>query len=423
MAARMRIRTLLPLLSLAFALVVAPSSAFATKTIGLSSGSFKFDVAAGDVAAGEVFVMNDGTEDIRVFVYAADQVVDAKGNITYTAPSRADLSALDKPSSWTQIKMPENSKSLGNIPYLELKPKARIPVKFSFTVPPNVPPGDHNLLIFFEMFEPAAPGTGAQSQVSGRIGTRITLRVKGEVVDKLEIRPFQVPAFVIGGQVPFTYLIRNLGNVDQRLTSTVLLLDRSGNEVRSATPLDARLVFAGTNFEANGKFVLEKQPFGPHSVRVEVVQVDDEGKALALGKDAITQSRTVWVIPMWLVIGVGLVVLIVLGRIVWGAAVKAAVRRHRKGSAVSDAGAGAIKAAGPSERTSHSREHRHSRSERNAEAEARRIARERRRLESAGDAGTPGDEYARGADEDAAAAVHEVPDPLRAIEDSLNDDE
>ena len=299
------------------ALLCIPTSAFATRTLGLSAGTFRFDLAAGQQGDGEVVVMNDGNEPLKVMVYSSDQNVDAKGGVSYQTPTRADLSSLSLPSSWTTIKMPENSKSLGNIPYLELQPGQRVPVRFSITVPPNVAPGDHNVIIFFESFEPPKPGQGAQSNVAGRLGARVTLRVAGEFVRKLDVRPFTVPAYVIGGEIPFDFMVRNIGNVDQRIGARVLLLDRNDNEVQRKTAIDGLTNFAGTNLETSGTMIADKMPIGQFKVRLDVSPVDDTGKALNSGADTISESRTVWLIPYWLIAVLAVVLVLILVRIVW----------------------------------------------------------------------------------------------------------
>jgi hypothetical protein len=312
------------------ALLSLPSSAFATRTLGLSAGTFHFDVVAGKQAGGEVVVMNDGNEPLKVMVYASDQTVDAKGGVTYQTPTRADLTSLDLPSSWTTIKMPANSKSLGNIPYLELAPGQRIPVKFSITVPPTVPPGDHNVVIFFESFEPPKPGQGAQSNVAGRLGARVTLRVAGGLVRKLEVRPFTVPAYVIGGEVPFDFLLRNEGNVDQRVGARVLLLDSNDSEMQRKTTIDGMTNFAGTDLESSGTLLADKLPIGQFKVRIDVSPVDDAGQATNSCADTISESRTVWLIPFWLIVLVVVIVVLVFARIVWMMAARATRRAHKR---------------------------------------------------------------------------------------------
>jgi len=313
----------------ALALVV-PVSAYATKTIGLSSGTFKFEAGAGETVGGTVIVTNDGDEPLKVLVYSSDQVVDDKGNVTFVAPNRSDLTAMNQPSTWARISMPSDSKSLGNIPYLELEPGEEVPVKFSFVVPPSVPPGDHNALIFFEMFELPKAGEGLQSQVAGRLGTRVTLRVEGDIVEKIEVRPFTVPAFVLGTQVPYEFTVRNLGNVDARIGARAMLLDRSDSEIVTQTAVDGRVVFAGTNLEATGTLAAARQPFGPMKVRIDVTPVDEDGKATNAGADTITEVRSVWMLPLWLLIAVATIVVLGIARLIWVLALKAVRKSQEK---------------------------------------------------------------------------------------------
>jgi hypothetical protein len=312
---------------LLLALVTVPSSAFATRTLGLSAGSFRFDVQAGQPGTGVVVVMNDGTEPMSVMVYASDQSVDDKGNITYKTPTRADLSSLNLPSAWTTIKMPANSKSLGNIPYLELKPGQRVPVKFTVNVPAGVVPGDHNVVLFFESFVVPKPGQGAQSNVSGRLGARVTMRVAGEFVRKLEVHPFNVPAYVIGGIVPWEFVVHNTGNLDQRVGARVLLMDRNENELAQQQAIDGNTIFAGTAKEATGTLQASTSAVGPHTVRLDVSPVDEQGKATSAGADTITQTRQVWLIPYWLIATVVVLILILIAGIIW-AIVRGSKRRR-----------------------------------------------------------------------------------------------
>jgi hypothetical protein len=272
-------------------------------------------------------VMNDGTEVLKVMVYAADQRVDAKGKITYTTPSRADLEAASLPSSWTSIKMPENSKAIGNVPYMEIKPKQKVPVSFKILAPDGLAPGDHNLVIFFESFEPPAPGQGAKTSVIGRLGARVRLRVAGELVRKLEVRPFDVPAYVFDTKIPFSFTVRNLGNLDQRVGARVLLLDRGGNEVDRRTAIDGVTVFADTNLESSGTALVKGFPLGPFKVRLDVSPVDDAGKALNAGADQITQSHELWVIPVWTIVVGVLLLLALFVWIIWSIAARATRRK------------------------------------------------------------------------------------------------
>jgi len=296
------------------ALLIAPQAAFAEKTLGVSSGSFRYDVDAGNKASGEIIVSNDGDEPITVLVYAADQIVDDAGNLSFSVPDRGSISTMNQPSAWIRIDMPADSMSFANIPYLELDPAERIPVAFEVNVPGNVPPGDHNVMVFFEMAElPTDASETTQMKVSGRIGSRITLRVNGSIVEKSEVRPFTVPSLVFGPVIPFELTVMNEGNVDQRRTVKAMLLDGSENTVSTAVPIEAQTVFAGRNLETSGTVTAARYGFGPHTVRVEALKVDETGAVLDAGKDTIVSTRTTWVLPLWLLVGLGVVVLLILG--------------------------------------------------------------------------------------------------------------
>jgi len=308
----------------------APVSAHAVRTLGLSSGTFSFEVPPSGELKGKVVVSNDGDESLKVMVYASDQSVDAKGKVTYIAPTRADLASLGNPSTWVRVSMPSNSKSIGNIPYLELAPGEKVPVKFSLSVPPGTTPGDHNVLIFFESFDLPKAGQTVQSVVSGRLGTRITLRVPGDLFKKLEVRPFNVPAFVIGASVPYDFTVRNEGNLDQRIGARTLLLDRNGNELVSQIPIDGRIIFAGSSMLATGTLLAPGAAVGPYRVRIDVTEVGEDGKAVKGGKDTITQEKTVWLLPLWLIVAVGALVVLILVRVIWMASARATRRKQQR---------------------------------------------------------------------------------------------
>lgn len=309
------------------ALLCMPATAYAERTLGLSNASFKFNVKSGQTVTGEVYVTNDGDESIKALVYAADQVISETGDVSYKVPSRGDLSSLDQPSTWTQMGMPKDSKSLGNLPYVELGPGDRVPVKFSFTVPPNVPAGDHNLVIFFELFDMPAGGE-LSTQVSGRIGARVALRVEGEVIERLEVRPFEVPRAVVGTRVPYSFIVNNDGNTNRRVTGTVELLDRTGNASAKATPLDASLVFAEASLEGSGALDAGSA-MGMRTVRLEVVPVGDDGVPVK-GEPSMVKELSVWVVPQWLVIAAGLLLVVLFALIVRSVTLRRARVRQQK---------------------------------------------------------------------------------------------
>ena len=328
-----RARAIALALLLLVIVLALPSSAFASRTLGLSSGVFKFDVKAGSVATGVAVVSNDGTERLNVLVYAGDQAVDSKGNVTYSVPTAGVVTTA--PSSWAALTLPPNTLPFGEKRYMVIKPGEHVPVKFAFTVPPDIPSGDHTVLVFFETFDLPQPGQALQSKVSGRIGARVTLRVNGPIIQKIYVEPFTVPAIVFSGDVPYAFGVHNVGNVDVRIGARSSLVDPLGNIAAQKIAADGHLVFAGTNYETTGTLTAEKLLVGPCRLRLEVVPVDDNGNAINPGTNTIYEVRDVWVLPWWFIITVGVILVILIGLLTWWLLRRSSRRRSRSAEAAS----------------------------------------------------------------------------------------
>ncbi len=310
-------------LALAAALF-APGSASAERTLALSTGSFEFQVAAGQTGKGSVIVMNPSEEPIEVYIYAGNQVVDDQGRVSFEIPKPGDMGGVSNPASWLQVTMSSDMKSRGNIPYVELDPNERKRVDFTFEVPEGVPPGDHQILLFFEMAPPKnVQADEAHAVVSGRLAARIRIRVKGEIVERVLIKPFVVRSFIIGDRVPFSYAIRNEGNIDKIVRARVTLLASSGAELVSQEQTETT-VYAGAMAENAGIVRPPGTMLGRYTVRLDV-EYPREGAQTDI-PERLTEQRTVWVVPLWLAIAV----ILVLGGLAmwasWRASVKAARR-------------------------------------------------------------------------------------------------
>ena len=312
---------------LAALLGTIPTAAYAERTIGLSSGSFAFEVDPGETGEGEVVVTNDGDEPLKALVYVTDVIVDDIGGQTFEEPVREGAALLSTPASWFQVFMPEDSKSVGNTPYLEMDPGDRVPIRFAFSPPAGTPSGDHNIVIFFEMFEFDQGGEGAVAQVAGRLGARVAVRVTGEVIERLTIRPFDVPGFRIGNLVPFTFTVNNAGNTNKRVSVPADLLDRSEHSVVASVVASDTAIFADSRYRFEGALDTGAGRFGPHTLEVRL-QYFLEG---AQSPSELVEQRTVWLVPTWAVL---LLLFLVFDGLVYGA-VKAWRQRDRQSKRVS----------------------------------------------------------------------------------------
>lgn len=309
--------------------LLVPAQASATRTIGLSTGAFDFSLAAGKSGSGEVTVMDNGDENLSVLIYAANQRVSDTGAITYEVPNRDDQGLQYNPASWLRLQIGKSTQALGNTPYIEMKPGEKVNVAFDLTVPEGTPPGDHQILLFFEMMSDAKATQGqATPQVSGRVGARIKVRVAGDVVEKVEVRPFVAKGFILGQAMPYTFVIHNGGNTDKPIKAKLLLLDSNLSEVMSSDVATEAVVYAGANVEYDGVMRTAKQLIGKYTLRLQV-EYPREGSTVAI-PETVEINKTVWILPLWLAIAIVVVVGMALIWASWRASVRSAEKRMRR---------------------------------------------------------------------------------------------
>lgn len=316
--------------------VTVPGTASAVRTVGLSTGTFDLSLAGGQAGGGEVVVSNNGDEDIDILIYAADQIVSETGSIDYQTPSVTGMAGLGTPATWMSMVIGAETKTRGNTPYVSLTPGEQVPVQFELQIPEGAPPGDHQVIVFFEMFGGGDSETeGATTDVTGRVGARVSVRVAGEVFEKLEVRPFVTRAFVLSQLVPYTYVVRNEGNIDKRIDARILLLDGDLDEVASSLETSDTPVFAGTNFEQAGSVDPGRQLFGRYTMRLEVTYPREGSEVGA--SEAITIDKTVWILPLWLVIALIVLVGGVAIWLSWRGAQRADARKRERNRASREA--------------------------------------------------------------------------------------
>jgi hypothetical protein len=321
-----RARTAAGALALACVLLsglLTPAPAFAIKTLSLSTGTIQLSLPGGGSGGGSITVANTGTEIIDALVYVADARIDAKGMPVYDRPKAGTPPLPRSPATWVGLQLPASATMVGGTPALHLKAGDQTVVSFTETVPPNARPGDHNAVVFFEMFEPdPASPTGAVSKVTGRIGARVVTAVQGQIRDSLLVTGLKMPGFVVGDSAFYSFTIVNDGNVDKRYAATIGLAAGKPSVVTSSG-----IAYAGDHAAYAGIVSLKGAAFGPATVvlRVEhrLVARDASG---APDAKLIQQERQVFVVPWWLAILVVAIVALAALWLVWALT----MRRRRR---------------------------------------------------------------------------------------------
>lgn len=310
-------------------MLAVPTPALATKTLSLSTGSIQISLPAGGSGSGSVVVANTGTEIIDALVYVADARVDAKGMPVYDQPSAGARPTPRSAATWIGLQMPPGSADLAGRPTLRLKAGEQATVSFAETVPPNARPGDHNAVIFFEMYQPdPADPKGAVSKVTGRIGARVVTQVQGEIRDSLKVVGFTVPGLVIGDKAPYSFTVVNDGNVDKRYTARV-----AAPPAPESVAASAGVAYAGDKSSYAGIVSLGGAGIGPTTVVLTVGHtVVSRDSTASAEVDEITRTAQVVVVPLWVVLTAGGFVAVAVLWLAWYLTMRR--RRRRVASAV-----------------------------------------------------------------------------------------
>ncbi|WP_306205938.1 WxL protein peptidoglycan domain-containing protein [Actinoplanes sp. RD1] len=163
---------------------------------------FTYDLAPGGTVTDYVAVTNLGTTPLTVHVYASDAFTTATGGYDL-------LPAAQQPSDvggWVRL-----GRQAVTVPA-----RSRADIPFALTVPANATPGDHAGGIVAAVTSTTADATGATTRLEQRVGSRVYLRVTGELRPGLRVD--DLSAGWSPGWTPFTgeltlrWTSRNTGN-------------------------------------------------------------------------------------------------------------------------------------------------------------------------------------------------------------------
>lgn len=211
------------LLGLLVLLLVPPRSDAAT-TIGVTPGLIKIELDAGEETETVVEVFNESDRDLRnVALYVTDIVIDSRGDTQYVK-SEGKLPPVRSPASWVTLRAATKTRVTGAIAYLDIPIGSSQFVKIVVEAPKEARPGDHSAVVFFEVRELTSRG----AVVGGRVGARLSIRVKGRHYRRLDLGGFYVSRFVLGEAISYRIILNNDGNLDLKPKVSLGLVDGGG---------------------------------------------------------------------------------------------------------------------------------------------------------------------------------------------------
>ena len=175
--------------------------------------SQKISLKPGEVYEGSVKVINPSyaTED---FEYKAEVTPYGVIGEDYTADllSESDRTTISK---WIKIQEPTGT----------IKPNESKEVKFTITVPENVPAGGQYATIAISSNKKASDSEGVSVQNVFEMASIIYADIAGETIHEGEILENNVPGFVLTTPVTISALLNNNGNIHEVATFTVTVSD------------------------------------------------------------------------------------------------------------------------------------------------------------------------------------------------------
>ncbi|WP_054679271.1 WxL protein peptidoglycan domain-containing protein [Microbacterium sp. No. 7] len=264
--------------------------------------SFDYIVEPGNVYEDHVVVRNLGERPLTVTLYAQDAVQTTENAFEVLTPDdeAAHIGA------WVRLGAAD----------VTVPARDRVVVPFEVVVPEDAAPGDHvGGIVAVNAAGPGVQG-GAGAAVQYRVGTRVHLRVAGNVeaglrVDTLDGRYETRWTPFAAAPLDVTATLVNTGNVrlapDARVQVTGLFGWWSGS-----APLGgfAEILPGGAQ---SGAGVLDEVPaIGPLWVTVEVTAVASAGQDITGMTRIETRTVVVWAMP-WVLLGAVALLLVALG--------------------------------------------------------------------------------------------------------------
>ncbi len=184
-------------------------------------------------------------------------------------------------SAW--VVLPQSSVTLGAGEMRE--------IPFTIKVPMGASPGAHFGGIFLDMAAAQQQTTGAG--VGYSVGTIISLKIAGDVIEEAQLREFSTDKLVYGAaEVKFTSRVENKGNVLERPHGLIEVTDMFGKKVTTINVNDsASPVFPGSDRSYPVTWTSEEFAFGRYQAVVSLVYGDSARKT-------ISAATSFWILPL-----------------------------------------------------------------------------------------------------------------------------
>ncbi len=277
--------------------------------------AFGYLLEPGAVIRDQVAVVNLGVAPLTVSLYAKDAI--------NTDAGAFDVLTAEKPSVdvGTWIELAKKS--------VTVAPGSRKIVKFTVRVPEDATPGDHVGGIVASLPVTSTDADSNQVAIDRRVGSRVYLRVTGDLAPALEIADVRAvydgPSNPLAaGSTLITYTLTNTGNVRLGARQELTVRPLVGGPSFTAKPSGIVEVLPGNSFEVT-QSVPGVRPLGLMRVTVDIQPIPRPGDALGV-LAPVAGEDTFWAISSTALL---LLVLLLFAGVGW------MIRRRQLGGAPS----------------------------------------------------------------------------------------
>lgn len=206
--------------------------------------NFSLTMDRGQSLRDTVRIRNYSAGTLKLDLYATDAFNSESGAIDLLPGGKAPKDA----GRWISLPMSKLTIAAGNF----------VDVPFTIKVPSGVSPGDHTAGIVTSYLGDGVDGKGTAVQVDRRLGTRVQVRVAGQLVPKLTISDlntsFNGPVNPAGqGTTTSSYTVTNDGNVRMAADQQIKVSGPFGVLSRSSTPPALGEILPGNSIRVTQK--------------------------------------------------------------------------------------------------------------------------------------------------------------------------
>ncbi|WP_107074039.1 DUF916 domain-containing protein [Micromonospora sp. MH33] len=247
--------------------------------------TYKLDPGAG--LTDYVAVTNHSARPITLRVYASDAVTTQQGGFDLLPAAQQPVDV----GSWVSL----------TAQTLTIPSSSRVDVPFTVTVPVNATPGDHVGGVVASLTATATDAQGNQVAVDHRVGTRIYLRVTGELRPALALEDVRVHHQgsgnpLAGGAITATATVRNTGNIRLAGRPTVEAAGPFGLNAVAASGTALPEILPGDAVRTTVRLT-RVAPLFRLTVTTAVTPSAVDGQALDPPPDTVSHRVTVWAVP------------------------------------------------------------------------------------------------------------------------------